>query len=420
MSCHKPGLKGIMPAQNTILCPFCIPEAVIFISVSPCSARIFRVGGFMNWFNWRNTKWGSYTFAICAGVLLFVVLENIGSILKAIGTFIGFFGPVIVGAVMAYVMDFFVKFIEKYLLSHKKFEKHSRGIAVAINTILVVALFVLLNIAVIPQIVSGVTGLVTNWDSYVNELLKFINSFNGSVDVSDITEAIYTVADTVGTYISENSGNIVDTITNAGTTAINWIISFFIAIYFLLAKDNLMKGFARLFRMWMNDRNYLRSNAAFHRINDIFSRYIVCEIVDAFIIGISNAVFMTITGMPYIALVSVVVGVTNLAPTFGPIVGGVIGSFILLLVHPVDVIWFIIFTIILQTIDGYIIKPKMYGGALSVPSVWILVAIIVLGRMFGVTGILLAIPVAAIITYWLRDFLQHQETEEQQDKKFLQ
>ena len=96
---------------------------------------------------------------------------------------------------------------------------------------------------------------------------------------------------------------------------------------------------------------------------------------------------------------------TNLAPTFGPIVGCVIGCVLLLIVNPWQAFVFLIFTIILQTIDGYILKPKLFGGTYGVSSVWILISIIVFGRMFGIVGILLAIPLAAIIDFIYKDFI---------------
>jgi len=108
---------------------------------------------------------------------------------------------------------------------------------------------------------------------------------------------------------------------------------------------------------------------------------------------------MLIAGMPFVSVVSVIVGVTNLFPTFGPIVGAVLGSLVLVLVSPRAVIFFLIFTIILQTIDGYVIKPKLFGGALNVSSVLILAAIIVGGKVCGMIGVLLSIPVAAILVY---------------------
>lgn len=373
----------------------------------------------MKWFKWRETKWGAYTFAACTAVLLLVILEHLSTIGKALETFIGFFTPVIYGAVIAYVMDFFVKILEDKVFFRMKSRRRARTAAVIVDTVFVIVLFVLLVIAVIPQVISSITGFFNNWDSYVHALTRLISGFGSSatgskmkIDTADINHFINQTADKIGSYVNKNSDSIIKQVTGIGNTVMTWVISFIIAIYFLLAKKELLSGIRKLFGIIMPRKTYSRSGSAFHRINGIFSKYIVCEIVDAAIIGCSNAFFMAIARMPYIALISVVVGVTNLAPTFGPIVGGVAGGFILLLAYPKGVIPFIIFTIILQTIDGYVIKPKMYGGALSVPSVWILVAIIVLGRMFGVVGILLAIPVAAIMTYWIRDFISSHEKKE--------
>ena len=117
------------------------------------------------------------------------------------------------------------------------------------------------------------------------------------------------------------------------------------------------------------------------------------------IIGMINAVFMLLTGMEYIALISLVVGVTNLLPTFGPIIGGAIGAFILVLIDPMHALIFIVFTLVLQTFDGYILKPKLFGESLGVSAVVILITIILGGKIFGVIGILLAIPFAAIMTF---------------------
>lgn len=377
----------------------------------------------MKWFKWRETRWGSYTFAACAAVLLFIVLEHIGVILQGIGTFIGFFKAVIYGLILAYIMDFFVKFLETRCF-HSLKEKTARNISVILTAVMVVVLIVLLSIALIPQLITSITDFIGNFDTYVNQLTKLVSSIGKSasgkgieIHASDINNFLSGLMDKISGYLTKNSGSVIETVSNIGSQVLTWVISFIVALYFLFAKKELLKGAGKLYRMIVPEKAHAKSDSAFHRINAIFSKYIVCEIVDALIIGCSNAVFMLIAGMPYVALVSVEVGVTNLAPTFGPIVGGVIGAFILLLSSPRAVIPFIIFTIILQTIDGYVIKPKMYGGALSVPSVWILVAIIVLGNMFGVVGILLAIPIAAIITYWLREVMHKYDEKEKALKK---
>lgn len=132
------------------------------------------------------------------------------------------------------------------------------------------------------------------------------------------------------------------------------------------------------------------------KCDTICSRYIVFNMIDSLIIGTVNAIFMTFLGMQYMGMISFVVGITNLIPTFGPLIGTVIGGFVLLMVNPLHSLIFIIFTLILQIVDGYILKPRLFGDSLGVSGLWILMGIIVGGNMFGILGILLAIPCVAI------------------------
>ena len=125
--------------------------------------------------------------------------------------------------------------------------------------------------------------------------------------------------------------------------------------------------------------------------------------MDSLIVGIVNGVFMFAMGMPYAVFCSVVVALTNLAPTFGPFVGAFICAVILLLAQPEFVIPFLIFTLALQLIDGYVIKPRLFGSALKVPAFLILVFLVVGGKIWGVPGVLLAIPLAAILSYIYRE-----------------
>ena len=140
------------------------------------------------------------------------------------------------------------------------------------------------------------------------------------------------------------------------------------------------------------------------RCHGILKRYIVFNLLDSLIVGSANAIFMAIVGMPYVGLVSFVVAVINLLPTFGPVIGAVIGGFVLLMVNPWHALAFLIFTLVLQTIDGYILKPKLFGDSLGVSGLWILVGVVVGGRAFGVVGILLAIPGVAMLDFLYREY----------------
>ena len=162
--------------------------------------------------------------------------------------------------------------------------------------------------------------------------------------------------------------------------------------------DRLLWGVKTLIILLSSPVKYKKFFSFLKSCNDIMETYIIAELVEALLVGSVNFIFMVIFGMPYAILVSVVVGITNMIPTFGPIFGAAVGGLILLLADPWKALAFLIFTVILQTLDGYVLKPKMYGDALGVSSVMILIFIIVGGKMFGVVGILVAIPLAAIIS----------------------
>ena len=142
-----------------------------------------------------------------------------------------------------------------------------------------------------------------------------------------------------------------------------------------------------------------------YRCDTILSHYIAYSLLECIMVGLINAFFMLVMRMQYVGMISVVVALTNLVPTFGPIFGGLIGAFILLMVRPWHALAFIIFTLILQTVDGYVIKPNMFGDSLGVSGLLILVTIITGGKMFGVTGIILAIPFAAILDFVYKDYI---------------
>ncbi len=174
------------------------------------------------------------------------------------------------------------------------------------------------------------------------------------------------------------------------------MIAFILSVYLLAEKGKLKAGLRRLLRAVFGER-YGGVSVFLHKCNDIVHRYIVSNLIDSLIVGVANAIFMTIAGMEYVGLTSFVVAVTNLIPTFGPVIGAVIGGFVLLMVKPVHALMFLVFTIILQVCDGYVIKPRLFGSSLGVSGLWILVGVVVGGSMFGVVGILVAIPAVAII-----------------------
>ena len=282
--------------------------------------------------------------------------------------------------------------------------------AVAFALIIIVLVIALLMFALIPQLFFSVKTLINNMDTYISSLQLLLHNVSvaaseRNIDISGITGIGDNILKTLSKIFPENMDRIVATSVNISKAIFDMVIGLFLAIYFLADKERLQGSLSRLLKRIIKEKKYAAFASFWARCNSILIRYIAFDIIDGIIVGVANFFFMSIMNMPYAVLVSVVVGITNLAPTFGPMAGFIIGGFILVLVNPWDALWFLVFTVVLQTIDGYILKPKLFGGTLGIPGVWILISIIVGSRMFGVAGILLAIPFAAIVDFIYHDLI---------------
>lgn len=357
-----------------------------------------------------NKPWMAYTIATCTAVVLYLTLSNIKNLLGFLGGIYRIISPLVIGLGIAYIVNPLVKIVKKTVFKKIKKQSLKHNLSVFFSLMAILILIILLMVALIPQIMFSVETLVKNLDVYIRSLQGLLQiagaeAAERNIDISGITSFGDNFLDELGTSVPNNLGNILTTSLNISKAIFNVIIGAFLAIYFLLDKERLQIGLSRLLKRLLKEKEYRAFSSFWDRCNTILVRYIAYDIIDGIIVAVANFIFMSIMGMPYSVLVSVVVGITNLAPTFGPMVGGIIGGFIIVLVSPYQALWFMIFTIILQTIDGYILKPKLFGGTLGIPGVWILVAIIVGGRVFGVIGILLAIPFTAIVDFIYHDFL---------------
>ena len=361
---------------------------------------------------WIKKKWVSYTIATCSAVVLYMVLANFPSILKGINSFFSFLRPVILGIVIAYIFNPVALMFERGLF--KKIKKESRRwkLSVAFTIFFILLAVVLLFVALVPQLIDSVSKLISSIGEYVDPSNNFLKDLENNkivqligIDLTALESFEKDILGIIGGYFSENMGSLVNGSLNAGRGMFDLVLAFIFAIYFLLDNRRLIRGFSKFLSLAMNEKTYKRTCDVTDRCNTILIRYISFDIIDGIIVGFANLIYMLIAGQPYSVLISVIVGVTNLAPTFGPIVGGAIGAFILVLENPWYALWFIVFTIILQTVDGYILKPRLFGESLGVSPLMILVAIVLGGRKFGVIGIVLAIPFAAIIDFIWKDYV---------------
>jgi predicted PurR-regulated permease PerM len=349
-------------------------------------------------------KWFAYTFAAGFAVVLYVMLTHFESIGNFFAAFKNVVSPVICGIIMAYLMNPLANFFERTLYRKVKKEKTRHSLAVITTVLIVILAIALLFVALVPSLVDSVTLLFSSAPSYLENISTYFDKITGNlskfgIDVSNIEktleDSLYGLFET----IPNNMGKVLSTSVSVGSSLFNLVVGFILAIYFMTGKEGFKTGFIRLRHALLTDKAYSTHTAFWKKCHEILIRYIGFDVLDGFIVGVVNAVLMFAFNLPYKPLISVIVGVTNLLPTFGPFIGAIIGSFILVLVEPMYALIFLIFTLVIQIIDGYLIKPKLFGGSLGVPDAFILISIVVGGKLFGPAGIVLAIPFAAIFSF---------------------
>ena len=341
---------------------------------------------------------------LCAVAIFFIIFSNVNSISGFFEGVTRVLAPIIIALVLAYIIDPVAKFFETKVFVKLKKENLRRTLSAVIALILVLTLLTVFIGTLIPNLISSISMLMENADSYYATIEKVINQINSlgfglHIDLSAIEASVRNWLGDFVNNLSTNLSSILSTTKNIGAVLLNILIGVILAVYILFSKKYLLSGLRRLRKAIFTPKQYESDTRFWNRCHDIFTQYIGCNIIDALIIGISNAIFMLILGMPYVPLVSFVVGVANLIPTFGPIIGGAIGALVLVLVKPSYALWFLIFTIGIQTLDAYVIKPRLFSSSIGLAPVWTLIAITVGGNLFGILGILLAIPVAAILTF---------------------
>ena len=362
----------------------------------------------------QSKRWYPYAVALCIAVVLYVVLVHLPAVIDGLQTFGRFFNTVVIGCIVAYLMNPLAKLYERKLF--KNLKKGSWGVSVILAFATFVAALFLLALTLVPQLINSITGFVTNAPEYQNQIHMILEKL-GATSFIYVPGSADEAADQVLDFLKGYGESITAFLTGFVKGIVNIVIGAVLSLYLLAAKSTLKKDGKELLSAILMDDKLKTTLYFIRRCNFILNRYMVFTLLDAMIIGAINAIAMLVLRMPYVGLISVIVAITNLIPTFGPVIGAVIGGFLLLLVNPIYAVMFIAITVVLQVADGYIIKPKLFGNTLGVSGLLILIAIVTMGNAFGIGGILLAIPVAAIFDFSYREgllpYLQKRKAEKQ-------
>lgn len=353
----------------------------------------------------------SYMLVAFAAIAFYMLLNN----LPAIRTFFlwvyNLISPFIWGVAIAYLLNPLVRVFEDKVFIKMKHRRVAHILGVILTIVFVFVVIGLIIGFLVPQLFESVTELVGNLESYFNSAKDFLKDLVAKypiidIDVDEVVGSWSTMFGRLMNLVQNNLSNIINYSYKFGTGLFNAFITFVMAVYILFDRNKLVSGIKRVKSALMPEKAAKPFDKFCKKSNRIILNFYGMNLLDSLIIGTLNFILMAIFGMKYSLLISVVVGVTNFIPTFGPIIGAVISALLLVLVNPWHALIFLIFTVVLQILDPYVIKPILFKEGTGLSALEVLVSIIIFGRLAGIFGMLIGVPLFAMITMiadWLLD-----------------
>ena len=371
-------------------------------------------------FKWdkKYLFWGVTAFlVIVCSILFFALVNRFNDFTQLFKIILRVLSPFIYGFLIAYLLNGPMSFFEKHVFAApaKKIAKGDarrefkfrRQMSITVTHLLSLAVVVGLLWLVLPQLYFSFEGLVVVLPDYADRAIDWINRLpagNKEIEAM-IADTIGSISEFLTNWINQSvlpqmdnilasvTGGIINAVKAVANVVMGVVASFYIMYHKELFRAQAKRCLYSLFKPLTANR--IMEEAGF--IKKAFGDFLVGNALDSLIIGILNYIFMLIAGMPYSALTSVIVGVTNMLPIFGPIIGGVPCGLLLLLVDPMQGLVFGIFTLVLQTIDSQVIKPQVLGGVSGLSGFWIMFATLVFGGFFGLWGMLLGVPILSVL-----------------------
>ncbi|MBE6729011.1 MAG: AI-2E family transporter [Ruminococcaceae bacterium] len=331
-------------------------------------------------------------------------------------TIISALAPIIIGFIIAYLVNIIMCAYEKFYFpkSKKKFAKKSRrAVCMILAFLTVFAVIALVVGLVVPEFISCIQVLIEKLPKAITKLIGRLNEIEFISDdvisaLSSINwqERIAQLAGIATTGVTNIVGVIISSVTAVFSGIVTGFLSLIFAIYFLLGKNKLLRQVCKVTRHYLSEKLYGKLKYIFKILNDSFHRYIVGQCIEAVILGVLCTIGMLILGLPYATMIGALIAFTALIPIVGAFLGASVGAFMILTEDPVKALIFIIYILVLQQLEGNLIYPKVVGSSIGIPAIWVLAAVTIGGGVFGVGGMLLFVPLTAAIFRIIRDDLK--------------
>ncbi len=356
----------------------------------------------------RFNKLTGILICITFAVFLLFLKDNVDNIWGGICSFAGVLTPFVYAFGIAYILNFPYRFIYSKVfgkIKSEKFQKINKPLSLVLTYVLVFGLIGFFLSILIPQLSTNMSNLVRHIPSYIrsfneitSNIINWINErFNLKLTILDnfndfIRGTINSLSDISSTYEKVSSAAM-----NTASFVYDWVMAFILSIYMLGSKDFLCAQLKKFGAAFLPTKWLPTIYEIINVSDDKCGKFLVGKILDSSIIGLMVFVYMSLRGLPYSLLISVIVAVCNIIPFFGPFIGGIPSAFLLLLVNPAYCLEFIIMITVFQQIDGNLIGPKIVGSQVGLVGFWSLFSVIVAGGLFGLPGMILGTPIFAAI-----------------------
>lgn len=353
---------------------------------------------------------------VCAiAFLILYTLVNIASLTSIFSAVLSVLTPILLGGALAYLLNPLLKLFERRIFKWIKSKRTLRGVSLLctyLSALLLVTGFIFL---LIPSLWKSVVDLYTQFPTYVTNTANWINgivsklsgAMGGAAAINEETllSAIQgflfgsgNMLEKIAEYVVQYGMGLIIGIKNA-------VLAIFISIYILISKERLMAQSKKLVTALFSERGSNRVYRCVSLCHKTFGGFFVGKIIDSLIIGLITLVALLIFRIEYAVLVSTIVCITNVIPVFGPFIGAIPSFFIILIADPVDALIFLVLILLIQQLDGNVIGPKILGNSTGLSSLGVIISIIIMGEYFGVIGMILGVPLFAVIVSLFKGFL---------------
>ena len=362
-------------------------------------------------------------FAVCFAILTIILnFDAVGSLFNQLAKILA---PVFIGILLAYILNplckmltarFEKRFKKRGKLPPQKIEKRSRRLAVVISMFLLLAIIIALLFLIIPEFaenlqifINRAPDLFKQVYSWLEEKQKADDSILGTIS-GNLLVFLQSLTDRVNNWLTGDVSALISAVGNGVIGVVSFLfdilIAFIICAYSLLEKNNFIAQSKKaVFAIFSPERaNDILTTARYG--NDVFGKYITGKVLTSTLVGILTFLFMSLFNMPYSLLASVIVAVTNVIPFFGPFIGGVPTAFIILITDVKQGIIYIVFLLVLQQIEGNILEPMIMEDRTGVSKFWVTFALLLFGGMFGIPGMILSLPLFAVIYYVAKVYVE--------------